>query len=251
MDLADLHLHQHSAKGHIIVNPYCGLFLDMGLGKTVSTLTAIHVLMFEELEIDSVLVVAPKRVAENVWTAELDKWEHLQHLTTSKVIGTESQRKKALAKKAHIYLIGRDNVTWLCGQYGGSMLPFDMLVVDESSSFKSPQSLRFKALRRVQNSFSRVVLLTGTPAPNGLIDLWSQIYLLDKGERLEKTLSAYRALYFTPGQRNGAIVYNYKLKKTGEELIHNQIKFSLIQRFAYAAESERSQQKTNQPKFES
>ena len=196
----------------------------MGLGKTVATLTAIDVLMNQEVEIDSVLVIAPKRVAENVWSAEVDKWEHLRHLTISKIVGTESQRKKALAKKADIHLLGRDNTVWLCGQFGGNMLPYDMLVIDESSSFKNPASLRFKALRRVRASFDRTVLLTGTPAPNGLIDLWPQMFLLDEGERLSKTISSYRAEYFTPGQRNGAIVYNYKLRKESEAKIHDKIK---------------------------
>lgn len=223
MNESNLHGYQETAIEHILDEPKAGLFLDMGLGKTVSTLTAINKLMFEELDINAVLVIAPKRVAETVWSTECEKWDHLDHFSLSKVIGTEKQRKAALAKKADIYLIGRDNVTWLCGQFGGSMLPFDMLVVDESSSFKSPKSLRFKALRAVQPSFKRVVILTGTPAPNGLIDLWSQIYLLDRGERLGKTISRYREEYFVPGKRNGHIVYNYNLQDTGEDRIHKKI----------------------------
>lgn len=223
MNASNLHNYQKKAVNHIVENPFYGLLLDMGLGKTVSTLTAIQTLVYEELEVNKVLIIAPKRVAENVWDAEAGKWEHLKHLRVSKVTGTELQRKTALRVKADIYLIGRDNIAWLCGYYGGLSLPFDMLVVDESSSFKNPQSLRFKALKRVQPSFKRVVLLTGTPAPNGLIDLWSQIYLLDRGERLGKTISIYRDRYFNPDKRNGHIVYNYKIKNTGEDEIYKAV----------------------------
>lgn len=168
-------------------------------------------------------MIAPKRVAESVWSAEIEKWDHLNNLKISKVIGTPKQRLAALRIKADIYMLGRDNVAWLCGEYGGSMLPFDMLVIDESSSFKNPKSNRFKALKMVQPSFQRVVILTGTPAPNGLIDLWSQIYLLDRGERLGKTITSYRGEYFRPGQTNGHIVYNYNIQKDGEQRIHEKI----------------------------
>ena len=223
MDETNLHPYQKTSVEHIINTPFAGLLLEMGLGKTISTLTAIERLIYEDLAIDKVLIIAPKRVAENVWSDEQDKWEHIKHLTISKVTGTEKQRKAALVQKADIYLIGRDNVVWLCGQYGGSMLPFDMLVIDESSSFKNPKSLRFKALRAVQPSFKRVVILTGTPAPNGLIDIWSQIYLLDRGQRLGKYITRFREEYFKPNQRNGAIVYNYKIKEDGEEKIYKKI----------------------------
>lgn len=223
MKYSDLHDYQLTSIGHILDNTHCALFLEMGLGKTVSTLTAVNKLMFEELDIDSVLVVAPKRVAESVWEAEIDKWEHLSHLKVAKIIGSDKQRRKALSEKAHIYTIGRDNIAWLCGQYGGSMLPFDMLVIDELSSFKNPKSVRFKALRGVQPSFKRVVGLTGTPAPNGLIDLWSQVYLLDRGKRLGKFISHYREDYFKPGKRNGAVVYSYDLVSDGEQRIHEKI----------------------------
>lgn len=216
----DLHSYQNTAVDHILENPKAGLFLDMGLGKTVSTLTAISTLIYEELEINNVLVIAPKRVAENVWTSEIKKWAHLRHLTTSRVIGTERQRRHALAKKADIYLLGRDNVAWLCGQYGGSMLPFDMLVLDESSSFKNHKSIRFKALRKVQPSFDRVIILTGTPAPNGLMDLWSQIYLLDRGERLGKFITHYREDFFSKGTH---LYSKYKIRSHGEEQIYSKI----------------------------
>ena len=223
MNESDLHEYQKVAVARIGDHSHCGLFLDMGLGKTVSSLTAIQRLIYEELDIDNVLVIAPKRVAESVWSAEIDKWEHLNGLKISKIIGTPKQRMAALRVKADIYMLGRDNVAWLCGEYGGNMLPFDMLVIDESSSFKNPKSMRFKALKMVQPSFKRVVILTGTPAPNGLIDLWSQIYLLDRGERLGKTITSYRCEYFRPGQTNGHIVFNYNIQKDGEERIHEKI----------------------------
>lgn len=223
MTRQDLHEYQEAAVSHILRHTHCGLFLDMGLGKTVSTLTAIEWLMYQDLSITKVLVVAPKRVAESVWGAEIDKWEHLRHLRVSKVIGTEKQRRAALSTPADIYTIGRDNIAWLCGLYGGSRVPFDMLVIDELSSFKNPKSQRFKSLRLVQPCFSRVVGLTGTPAPNGLIDLWSQVYLLDRGQRLGKFISHFRDKWFTPGKRNGLVVYSYVPREGAEEQIHQAI----------------------------
>lgn len=219
----DLHGYQKTGVDHILGNSHCALFLEMGLGKTVTTLTSINHLMFNELSIDRVLVIAPKRVAENVWHTECRKWAHLQHLEVSVITGNAKQRRAALNAPAHIYTIGRDNVSWLCGQYGGSMLPFDMLVIDELSSFKNPKSVRFKALKGVQPCFSRVVGLTGTPAPNGLIDIWSQIYLLDRGKRLGKFVTRYREDFFTPGASKGHVVYKYLLKKGGEAEIHRRI----------------------------
>jgi SNF2 family DNA or RNA helicase len=197
MDEKDLHEYQRTAVDHILKNTHCALFLEMGLGKTISTLTAIKKLIYEELEISSVLVVAPKRVAESVWGFEVEKWAHLKGLTVSKIAGNAKQRRQALNVEADIYTLGRDNVAWICGQYGGSMLPFDMLVIDELSSFKSPKSNRFRALKKTQPSFKRVVGLTGTPAPNGIIDIWSQIYLLDRGERLGKFVTGFRERFFT------------------------------------------------------
>lgn len=218
-----LHDYQKAAVNHIITTPKSGLFLDMGLGKTVSTLTAINQLMFEELEITKTLIIAPKRVAESVWSAEIEKWPHLRHLTISKVIGTEKQRLAALRVKADIYTMGRDNVAWLCGQYGGNFLPFDFVVIDELSSFKNPKSIRFKSLKKAIAEVPRVTGLTGTPAPNGMIDLWSQIYLLDRGERLGATITAYRDKYFSAGDRNGAIIYNYDIREGAADSIHSQI----------------------------
>lgn len=219
----NLHDYQQTAVSHIMEVPKCGLFLDMGLGKTVSTLTAINKLLYEEFAVSKVLIVAPKRVAESVWSDEIEKWEHLRHLTISKIIGSEKKRITALKSKADIYIIGRDNIVWLTAQYGGGMLPFDMLVIDESSSFKNPKSQRFKALRHVMQCFERVVLLTGTPAPNGYMDLWSQIYLIDRGERLGKFITHYRERFFSPGQRNGAVIFNYNIKKDGVSAINDRI----------------------------
>ena len=224
MKETDLHKYQKACVEHIITHPFCGVFLDMGLGKTVSTLTAINYLMFDYLEINSVLVIAPKRVAESVWQEEAEKWDHLKHLHFSKIIGSAKQRISAVMDtKADIYIISRDNVAWLCALYGGGKLPFDMVVIDELSSFKSYKSERFKALRGARPYLKRLVGLTGTPAPNGLIDLWPQIYLMDRGERLEKTISRYREKYFRPGQTNGHVVYSYDLMSDSEYLIHKKI----------------------------
>ena len=219
----DLHKYQLACVEHIISHPYCGVFLEMGLGKTVSTLTAINYLMNDYCEINSVLIIAPKRVAATVWQEEAEKWEHLKYLRFSKIIGTEAKRIEAIKRKADIYIISRDNIAWLCALYGGSKLPFDMIVADELSSFKSYKSLRFKALRGARPYLRRFVGLTGTPAPNGLIDLWPQIYLMDRGERLEKTITRYREKYFHPGQTNGRVVYSYSLNKDSERLIHEKI----------------------------
>ena len=220
---SDLHPYQVAAVDHILTHTHCGLFLEMGLGKTVSTLTAINKLMYEELAINKVLVVAPKRVAESVWDAEVEKWEHLKHLKISKVVGDAKTRLDALKAPADIYTIGRDNIAWLCKFYAGKRMPFDMLVIDELSSFKNHKSVRFRHLRVVQPQFLRVVGLTGTPAPNGLIDLWAQIYLLDRGERLGKFITRYRDEYFRPGRRNGAVIYTYDLRKGADQAIHKKI----------------------------
>lgn len=212
--------YQQHATAHIIENPFCGLFLEMGLGKTVATLTALNDLML--IDVDKVLVIAPLRVAESTWSTEINKWDHLAHLKVSKVLGAEANRKKALRAEADIYVINRENVAWLVGYYG-SAFPFDTVVIDEISSFKSAKSIRFKALRQVRPCMTRVIGLTGTPAPNSLLDLWPQVYLLDRGERLGKTITFYRDKYFTPGKRNGPVVYNYNLKSEGEEDIYSSI----------------------------
>lgn len=223
MNESNLHNYQRACVEHIINTTHCGVFLEMGLGKTVSTLTAINALMYDYCEINSVLIIAPKRVAESVWQEEAEKWDHLKSLTFSKIIGTAHQRIEAIKTKADIYIISRDNIAWLCALYGGTKLPFEMIVVDELSSFKSYKSLRFKSLKATQPYFKRFVGLTGTPAPNGLIDLWPQIYLMDRGKRLEKTISAYRNRYFRPGKTNGNVVYSYDLLADSESLIHKRI----------------------------
>ena len=216
------HAYQQHATEHIINNPYSGLFLDMGLGKTVATLTAVDQLMNVFCEVNKVLVIAPKRVAEDTWSTEVGKWDHLRHLRLSIVLGTVRERKEALAKKADIYVINRENVPWLVAQYQ-SAFPFDMIVIDELSSFKSPKAIRFKSLRMVRPRVSRLVGLTGTPAPNGLIDLWPQLYLIDMGERLGKTVTGYRERYFNPGRRSGAVVFDYKLRPGSEQEISAKI----------------------------
>ena len=212
--------YQRTAGQWILDNPCCGLFLDMGLGKSVITLTAIQRLI-DTCEIDTALVVAPKKVAETTWTSEAEKWDHLHGLIVSKVLGTEQQRKAALAKKADVYVIGRDNYVWLVGQYGGR-LPFDALVIDELTSFKNPKSQRFKAMRISRPSFSRVIGLTGTPAPNGLIDLWGEMYCIDMGARLGKSLTRYRDTYFDLYRWNNMIV-RCDLKKGCGAIIRDKI----------------------------
>jgi len=203
------HNYQAFSTQHIIDNPAAGLFLDMGLGKTVSTLTAIDRLINDYFEVSKVLVIAPKNVAENTWDAEIHKWDHLRHLKIAKILGTEAQRKKALLQKADIYIINRENVVWLISHLGGSF-PFDMLVIDELSSFKDAKAARFKALRTIRPRINRVVGLTGTPGD--IVNIWPQIYLLDQGERLGKNITTYRNTYLNPGKRNGHVIYEYNEK---------------------------------------
>lgn len=187
----------------------CGLFLDMGLGKSVITLTAVRDLI-DDFQISSVLVIAPKRVAEDTWSREVDKWDHLHGLKISKILGSRAERLKALQTQADIYVINRENTEWLCDLYRRKVWPFDMVVIDELSSFKNPQAKRFRALKRTLPRTCRVIGLTGTPSSNSLMDLWAEIYLLDHGQRLGRTLTAYRTKYFYPGRRNGEIIYEWK-----------------------------------------
>lgn len=203
------HEYQKRATQFIIDNRYCALFLDMGLGKTVSTLTAIDILKNDYLEIDKVLVIAPKSVALNTWSGETAKWDHLRKLRISVAMGTAAQRSKAIERDADIYVTNRDNVKWIVDYFKKEPWPFDTVVLDESSSFKNPSSQRFKALRKIRPQLRRVIELTGTPSPNGLMDLWPQIWLLDMGERLGRTLGSYRSEFFTAGRRNGAVVYDW------------------------------------------
>ena len=212
--------YQRTAMQWIIDKPHCGLFLDMGLGKTVSTLTAVQQLI-DDCEVSRVLVVAPKKVAETTWSTEAEKWDHLKDLRVVKVLGSEKQRCAALAEKADVYVTGRDNFVWLVGKYGGQ-LPFDVLVIDELTSFKSAKSERFKAMRIAVPSVKRVIGLTGTPAPNGLIDLWAQMYCIDQGKRLGKSISRYRETFFETHKWNN-IVVRCDVKKGCDKIIRDRI----------------------------
>jgi SNF2 family DNA or RNA helicase len=216
------HTYQQIALDHVLRNPMSGLLLDMGLGKTVTTLTAIADLLHDSFEVSKVLVIAPLRVAEDTWSRETEKWDHTKYLTVSKVLGKEAKRIEALRKQADLYVINRENVEWLV-EYYKKKWPFDMVVIDELSSFKSPKAKRFRALKKVRPFIKRLVGLTGTPAPNSLLDLWPQLYLLDKGERLGKTITGYRDRYFQPDQRDGNIVYSWRLKPEAENAIHSKI----------------------------
>ena len=215
------HKYQEYAIQRILDTPYIALLLEMGLGKTVSTLTAVDMLL-REFEVIKPLVIAPLRVAEDTWSREVGKWDHLQHLRISKILGSAEQRRRALRSEADLYVINRENVEWLVSELG-TKWDFDMVIIDESSSFKNHQAKRFRALRRVRPMINRVVELTGTPAPNTLIDLWPQIYLLDQGERLGKTITGFRDRYFVPGARSGHIVYDWKAKKEAEQRIYEAI----------------------------
>lgn len=214
--------YQQYAIEYIENNPIAAIILDMGLGKTVITLTALAELMHNRFEVVKPLVIAPLRVAENVWDAEAKKWDHLKHLRVSKVLGSKEERIQALNTAADIYVINRENTKWLVDYYKKDW-PFDMVVIDELSSFKSHKAQRFKALRKVRPFCKRVVGLTGTPAPNGLIDLWPQVYLLDSGERLGKTITGYRERYFLPDKRNHNVIFTYKPKEGAEEAIYNKL----------------------------
>lgn len=182
---------------------------------------AIESLIYDRLEVKKVLLIAPKKVAESTWSQEAAKWAQTRNLRISQVLGSAKDREHALQVDADIYVMNRENVIWLCDKYKGKPLPFDMLVIDESSSFKNPQAKRFKALKR--RAFDRVVLLTGTPAPNTLMDLWPQIYLLDKGERLGRTITEYRRRYFRPDKTNGHVVFSYALNPGADSQIYGRI----------------------------
>lgn len=207
------HPYQQFAAEKIIEIPNIALWLDMGLGKTVITLTAILDLLFNRFLVSKVLIVAPKKVAENTWQSEIRKWDHTNGiLSVSTVLGSKTQRIKALNKPASIYIINRENIPWLVDYYRNAW-PYDMVVLDEASSFKNPQAKRFKMLKCVRSKISRMVELTGTPSPNGLIDLWSQIFLLDGGQRLGRTITSYRERWFTPDKRNRDTIFSYKIRK--------------------------------------
>ena len=211
-------LHDYQVRGisHIIENECAALFLDCGMGKSATTLTAIKELI-DGCVISNVLIIAPKRVAEVTWKDEIANWEHLKGLTISVIAGTANQRRMAMQADADIYTVSRDNIVWLVQEYGGMRLPYDMIVIDELTSFKNHASKRFKALRKVRKFIHRVIGLTGTPSPNGLIDLWAQMYLIDEGKRLGKSIGRYRDEFFTAGSRNGDVIYSYIPKSPAEE----------------------------------
>lgn len=216
------HAYQAYCVSRIIDTPFIGLFLEMGLGKTAITLDAIKQLKYDRLCIRKVLIIAPKKVAESTWRAEAQKWTNLADLRFASVLGTEAQRVAALNTAADIYLINREQTQWLVDYYRHAW-PFDMVVLDESSSFKNHRAKRFKALKLVRSRINRMVLLTGTPSPKSLLDLWPQIYLLDGGQRLGRTITAYRDAYFLPDKRNATTIFSYVPQAGAEAAIHDRI----------------------------
>ena len=216
------HEYQKFTAEYIEAHPVSAIFLDCGLGKTSITLTAVNDLMFDRFEIHRVLVVAPIRVASYSWPAEIEKWDHLEGLKYSVAVGTAAERLAALKRKADIYLINRENVQWLISE-SGIPFDFDMVVIDELSSFKNHQTKRFKALMKVRPKVKRIVGLTGTPSSNGLMDLWAEFRLLDMGERLGRFIGQYRTSYFRPDKQNGQVVFSYKPLPGAEKQIYGKI----------------------------
>ena len=216
------HDYQRYAAEFIIAHPVAALLLDMGLGKTSITLTAINDLLFDSFEIHKGLVVAPLRVARDTWSAEIEKWEHLKNLRYSVVVGMAQERISALLTPADIYIINRENIQWLVEE-SGLPFDFDMAVIDELSSFKNHQSKRFRAFMKVRPKLKRIVGLTGTPAGNGLMDLFAEFKLLDMGERLGRLIGQYRNAYFQPDKRNGMVIYSYKPLPNAERQIYDKI----------------------------
>lgn len=214
------HNYQQFATDFILDHPISCLMLDMGLGKTVITLTALWQLALDSFDVSRILVIAPKRVAQDTWPKELSKWEHLSGLDATLVMGTQAEREAALRQQTFLYIINRENVSWLVANHPWD---FDMVVIDELSSFKSNQAQRFKALKKVRPLVSRIVGLTGTPAPNSLLDLWSEMYLMDMGQRLGRFIGGFRDRFFTPDKRNREIIYSYKPREGAEESIYGLI----------------------------
>ena len=216
------HNYQAYATNFILEHPISAVFLDMGLGKSVITLSAIFDLCLDSFLVRKVLVIAPLRVARDTWPAEIEKWDHLKGLTYSVAVGTEAERKAALLQKVSVYIINRENVIWLVEE-SGIPFDFDMVVIDELSSFKSYQAKRFRSLMKVRPMVKRIVGLTGTPSSNGLMDLWAEFRILDLGKRLGRFITHYRNTYFTPDKRNGQVVFSYKLLPGAEEKIYDAI----------------------------
>ena len=216
------HNYQNYAKDFILAHKVSALFLDCGLGKTITTLTAINELMYDSFEISKVLIIAPLRVAQSTWKEEIEKWDHLNLLRYSIAVGDEKERLKALKQNSDIYIINRENVDWLVAK-SGIDINFNMLIIDELSSFKSHTSKRFKSLLKIRPYFERVVGLTGTPSSNGLMDLWAEFRVLDLGERLGRYITHYRNEYFLPDKRNGAVIFSYKPQPNAEERIYRRL----------------------------
>lgn len=216
------HEYQTYATNFILEHPVAAVLLEMGLGKSVITLTAIYELMLNRFEVQKVLVIAPLRVARDTWPAEIEKWEHLTGLTYSVAIGTEAERLAALRSPAHLYLINRENVDWLITK-SGIPFDFDMVVIDELSSFKSHASKRFKSLLKVRPTVKRMVGLTGTPSSNGLMDLWAEFRILDMGQRLGRYITHYRNNFFVPDKRNQQMIFSYKPRAGAEDAIYRLI----------------------------
>lgn len=217
------HDYQRYCIVRILQEPALALFLDMGLGKTVITLTAVNDLVFNRCQVGRCLVIAPKKVAEDTWTREQSKWDHLSLLRVRPVLGARQRRIKALNSPGNVFVINRENVPWLVDYYRNGW-PFDMVVIDESSSFKSSRSKRFRALKNIRGHIRRLVELTGTPSPNGLTDLWAQVYLLDGGARLGRTLTEYRNNYFFPASRNATTIFSYEPRAGAGEKIQELIR---------------------------
>lgn len=216
------HDYQDYAIRYIEKHPVAAVLLDMGLGKTIISLTAVYNLLFDSFEVHRVLVVAPLRVARDTWPAEIQKWEHLRGLTYAVAVGTPKERKAALMHGADITIINRENLQWLIDE-SGFPFDFDMVIIDELSSFKNHKSKRFKSLMKVRPRIHRIIGLTGTPSSNGLMDLWAEFKVLDMGERLGRFITQYRTNYFMPDKRNGEIIYSYKPLPYAEEAIYKQI----------------------------
>lgn len=215
--------YQDRAYRFCLSHDRCGLFLEMGLGKTVVTLSVLADRLWDQYTVRSALVIAPLNVAANVWAQETKKWDHLRDLRCSAILGTAAQRRRALQAKADLYIINRENVVWLMDELGGA-LPYDMVILDELSSFKNQSAKRWKALRKAIQSVRYVVGLTGTPAPNGYLDLWPQIYLLDGGQRLGRRVTEYRERWFKPGARNGHVIYEWVPRIGAQAAIDRQLK---------------------------
>ena len=218
----EAHDYQKYVTDFILTHPIAAVFLEMGLGKSVITLTALFDLILDQFLIRKVLVIAPLRVARDTWPLEIRKWDHLSGLTYSVVVGNESERRTALMRTADIYIINRENVDWLITK-SGIPFDFDMVVIDELSSFKSHQAKRFKSLLKARPSVKRIVGLTGTPSSNGLMDLWAEFRLLDLEQRLGRYISHYRAAYFMPDKRNAEVIFSYKPLPGAEDAIYQRI----------------------------